>query len=90
MAGECKGDEEFCPHASKAAEIAVRKVFAILGVDINVPKDIADFQQNLRFGANMRRAADKGILAVVGAFAVAIGAVLWVGVVTMLTSGPKH
>lgn len=90
MGGQCdKDDDNYdgCPHASKAAEIAVRKVFAILGVNVNEPKEVANFQENLRFGANMRRAADKGALAIVGAFAVALGAALWVGVVNMLTKG---
>ena len=90
MGGQCDNENnelDGCPHASKAAEIAVKKVFAILGVDITVPKEVADFQQNLRFGANMRRAADKGVLAIVGAFAVAVGAALWVGIVSALTKG---
>ena len=80
-------DDAPCAQASEAAEVAVKKVFAILGVDIDVPKEVECFRENLRFGANMRRAVDKGLLAVVGAFAVAIGAALWVGVVTLLTRG---
>jgi hypothetical protein len=33
MPDECQTNE--CPHADKSAELAVRKIFAILGVDID-------------------------------------------------------
>ena len=73
-----------CPHASASAEMAVKKVFAILGVDIDVPKEVEEFRENLRFGATMRRAVDKGLLAVVGAIATAVAAALWVGITKSL------
>lgn len=71
-----------CPHAQESAELAVKKVFAILGVDIDVPKEVEEFRENLRFGATMRRASDRGMLAIVGAVAVALMAALWAGIVS--------
>jgi len=82
---ECRPDS--CPQVQQAAEDAVRKVFAILGVDVDVPKEVEEFRKDLRFGASMRRAADKGMLAIVGAMAIAGLAALWAGVVTTITKG---
>lgn len=76
-----------CPQADEAAERAVRKVFAILGVDIDVPKEVEEFRENLRFGAAMRRAADRGMLAVVGLLAAALVAAVWGGIVSRVSGG---
>ena len=73
-----------CPHAEAAAESAVKKVFAILGVDVDTPKEVEEFRANLRFGAGLRRAADKGALAIIGAVAVAFLAALWGGIIGKL------
>lgn len=80
----CHLPPEYCPHVKEAADAAVKQVFAILGVDIDVPKEVEQFRADLRFGASMRRAADRGMLAVVGAIAVASLAALWAGVVSKL------
>ena len=74
-----------CPHASASAELAVKKVFAILGVDIDVPKEVEEFRENLRFGATMKKAVDKGIFAVAAAIATAVAAAVWVGITKSLT-----
>lgn len=84
MEEKCAVHGEGCPHAEEAADKAVRKVFAILGVDIDVPKEVEEFRENLRFGASMRRAADKGLIAVVGVLATALMAALWAGIVSKL------
>lgn len=76
----CRSDDT-CPHALESAELAVKKVFAILGVDIDVPKDVEEFRENLRFGATMRKATDRGVLAIAGAVGVAILAAIWAGIV---------
>lgn len=68
----CSLPPEYCPRVKEAADEAVKKVFAILGVDVDVPKDVEQFRENLRFGASMRRAADKGMLAIIGAIAVGV------------------
>ena len=83
----CTLAPEHCPHIAAAADTAVKKVFAILGVDVDVPKEVEQFRENLRFGANMRRAADKGMLAIIGAIAVGALAALWAGVVSSIVKG---
>lgn len=83
----CSLPPEYCPHVKEAADEAVKKVFAILGVDVDVPKEVEQFRENLRFGASMRRAADKGVLAIVGAIAVAGLAALWAGIVSSFVKG---
>lgn len=53
-----------CPHPDcLAAERAVKRVFAIFGVDIDNPQQVADFQENLHFVAKLRKIADRSILA---------------------------
>ena len=83
----CICNIDHCPQVQQAAEDAVRKVFAILGVDVDVPKEVEEFRENLRFGASMRRAADKGMLAIVGAIAIAGLAALWAGIVSSIAKG---
>lgn len=85
--GVCTLAPEHCPHVKEAADEAVKKVFAILGVDIDVPREVEQFRENLRFGASMRRAADKGMLAIIGAIAVGALAALWAGIVSKITHG---
>jgi len=82
MTEKCPANMNDCPHAQESAELAVKKVFAILGVDIDVPKEVEEFRENLRFGATMRRASDRGMLAIIGAVAVALMAALWAGIVS--------
>ena len=72
---------------TNAADAAVKQVFAILGVDVDVPKEVEQFRENLRFCASMRRAADKGLLAIIGAIAVAGLAALWAGIVSTIVKG---
>lgn len=84
---QCTIPTEYCPHVKEAADEAVKKVFAILGVDVDVPKEVEQFRENLRFGASMRRAADKGMLAIIGAIAVGALAELWTGVVSTIVKG---
>jgi hypothetical protein len=58
-------EEKACKFASQAAHDAVRQTFAILGVDVDSPKEVEEFRKSLRFGDSMRKAADKGLLALV-------------------------
>ena len=44
----CTLAPEHCPHVAEAADTAVKKVFAILGVDVDVPKEVEQFRENLR------------------------------------------
>lgn len=85
MEPQCPANIDDCPHAQKSAELAVKMVFAILGVNIDEPREVEEFRENLRFGASMRRAADKGMLAMVVVFVAGIMAAMWAGVVSKMT-----
>ncbi len=65
-----------------AADRAVKKVFAILGVDVDKPESVEEFREDLRFGKRMRRAADHGLLALVGLVVIGLGAAMWAGIVS--------
>jgi len=65
-----------------AADNAVRKVFAILGVDIDKPESVEEFREDLRFGKRMRKAADHGILVLIGVLIVGLAAAMWSGIVS--------
>jgi hypothetical protein len=75
------------PQCQEAADRAVKKVFAILGVDIDRPESVEEFRQDLRFGKKMRKAADHGFLAMVGLIVVGLGAALWAGIVSKIGGG---
>lgn len=81
MPAECKVPDN-CPQAQQAADAAVRRVFAILGVDVDDPEKVEEFRMDLRFGRSMRRAADRGTLAIVGLVAVALAGAVWAGIVS--------
>ena len=66
----------------RAADNAVRKVFAILGVDIDKPESVEEFREDLRFGKRMRKAADHGILVLIGVLIVGLTAAMWSGIVS--------
>lgn len=68
--------------SEEAAEHAVKKVFAILGVDIDRPESVEEFREDLRFGKRMRKIADHGTLALFGVFAAGLAAALWAGIVS--------
>ncbi len=52
--------------SEESADRAVKKVFAILGVDINKPESVEEFREDLRFGKKLRKLADHGTLVIVG------------------------
>ena len=84
----CEGmTPDNCPHAEESAERAVRKVFAILGVDVDKPESVEEFREDLRFGKKLRRAADHGLLAMIGLGVIGIGAALWAGIVAKVQGG---
>lgn len=77
-----------CLFANNAADQAVRKTFAILGVNIDSPESVEAFREDLRFGKRLRKYADHGSLAFAGAVALALAAAVWVGVITKIKGGP--
>ena len=72
------------PECSEIADRAVKKTFAILGVDIDKPESVEDFRQDLRFGKRLRKIADHGTLAFFAAVAVAIVGAIWIGISSSL------
>ena len=70
------------PTCQEAADRAVKKVFAILGVDVDKPESVEEFREYLRFGKRMLKAADHGLLAVMGVIAAAAMAAMWAGIVS--------
>jgi hypothetical protein len=75
------------PECSEIADRAVKKTFAILGVDIDKPESVEEFRQDLRFGKRLRKIADHGTLAFFGAVAVAVVAALWIGITHAINKG---
>ena len=61
--GLCSLEERI---SEESADRAVKKVFAILGVDINKPESVEEFREDLRFGRKLRKLADHGTLVIVG------------------------
>ncbi len=84
---KCDVIPEACPQAADAADRAVKKVFAILGVDIDNPKDVEEFREDLRFGAKMRKIADHGLLALFGVIAAGLAAAVWAGITSKINGG---
>lgn len=68
------------------ADRAVKKVFAILGVDIDKPESIEEFREDLRFGRKLRKAADHGTMAFVGTLVVGLCIAAWAGIGAKLIS----
>ena len=65
----------------RAADNAVRKVFAILGVDIDKPESVEEFREDLRFGKRLRKASDYSTLVFIAAIVSALAYAAWVGIV---------
>ena len=68
------------PECAEIADRAVRKTFAILGVNIDNPESVEEFRQDLRFGKKLRKLADHGTMAFFAAVAIAIVGALWIGI----------
>lgn len=77
-----------CPHVEEAAEIAVKKVFAILGVNVDDPEKVEEFRMDLRSAKTLRRASDRGFLTAVGLVVTGLGIALWYGLVQKLGGHP--
>jgi hypothetical protein len=45
------------PECADIADRAVRKTFAILGVNVDNPESVEEFRQDLRFGKQLRKIA---------------------------------
>ena len=63
--------------AHLAVDMAVKKAFGHLGVDIDDPKDLQVFRDDLRFGGVFRSAATKSFFALLAAIFGGIGLSIW-------------
>jgi hypothetical protein len=68
------------PECAEIADRAVRKTFAILGVDIDKPESVEEFRQDLRFGKKLRKLSDHGTMAFFAAVAIAMVGAIWIGI----------
>lgn len=66
-----------------AVTLAVKKTFAILGVDIDRPESVEMFREDLRFSRKLRRLADHALIGMVGVIALAVVTALWTGMVQL-------
>lgn len=66
-------EQQYRSYDSQIAKDAVKEVFALLGVDVDDPAKVEEFRKDLRFGGDMRRMRDRGVLAIIGVFFTAIG-----------------
>lgn len=66
--------------AHRAAKEATRDVFAHLGVNVDDPAQVEEFRKDLRFGGQLRKAADKSFIAFVITGFLVLGAAAWFGV----------
>jgi|GEM_PF-2777180 hypothetical protein len=64
----------------QASRRAVELVFSSLGVDVKSPADLQRFRDDLRFGAMIRTAAQKGFFAALTAIITAVVGAIWYAV----------
>jgi len=64
----------------EAVESAVKKTFAILGVDVDEPSSVEAFREDLRFGRRLRKMADHGQMAMVTVVIGGMLLALWYGI----------
>jgi hypothetical protein len=76
-------------HDSRIAKAAVKEVFAILGVDVDNPEKVEEFRKDLRFGASMRRATDRGIIAMVVIVAAMVISAFGFGIIDLIKANHK-
>jgi len=77
---KCVPPPEGCKYSEDAAKLAVKQVFAILGVDVDDPAEVEEFRKDLRFGQSMRKASDRGFMAMVVLVCTALLVATWAGI----------
>ena len=77
-------DEHVEAIAEAAAKKAVRDAFLVLGIDVNVKREVDDFRDDLRFGRQIRKLVGHGMLAAVSVAAAAIAVSAWTGIVSAI------
>lgn len=70
--------------SEESADKAVKKVFAILGVDINKPESVEEFREDLRFGRKLRKLADHGVFVLVALLFTGLAWASFEGIITRI------
>jgi hypothetical protein len=83
--GEFHKDRRSCPiygcrESELAAKLAVREVFAILGVDIDHPEQVNKFRKGINFGQDLQKFANRGIITFVVVVATLAAGSLFLGI----------
>jgi len=73
--------------AHKAAQEAVREVFFHLGVNVEDPVQVEDFRKDLRFGGQIRKAAEKGFIVALTTGLLVVAAAAWFTIVNKINGG---
>lgn len=81
MINQCPSEEAVI---DEAVEKAVKKTFAILGVDVDRPESVEEFREDLRFGKAMRKYASHGFMAFVAVVFAGAAVSIWYGLVHRL------
>ena len=63
-----------------AVDLAIKKTFAILGVDIDKHESVEAFREDLRFGRKLRKMSDHGAMAMVTVVIGGLLLALWYGI----------
>ena len=84
---DCSDSKEaFCSMGERvseeSADKAVKKVFAILGVDINKPESVEEFREDLRFGKKLRKLADHGAFVLIALLFTGLAWASFEGIIT--------
>ena len=70
--------------SERAADKAVKKVFAILGVDIHKPESVEEFREDLRFGKKLRKLADHGAFVLIALLFTGLAWASFEGIITRI------
>lgn len=76
--------DDRCKYSDESAKMAVKQVFAILGIDVDDPEKVEEFRKDLRFGQDLRKARDKGVVAVAVALSLSILGFVAAGIIDKL------
>lgn len=68
-----------CQKPEVAAHLAVKKVFEILGVDVDDPQQVEEFRKGLRFSEELLKYSDRGKLAILLSFITLATGAIWYG-----------
>lgn len=62
----CSRSLDHCPEAERAADYAVKKTFAIMGINIDEPKEVRAFQEDLNFNRTLKTFARRSLYVISG------------------------